>query len=299
MEDGRAHDERVLADLCGGSMAKMPPRDEPPEVKSQLDRAQSLAKIHPARSDLQAIVQGGFMEELLGLPRVTAELDRIDRLIDELASRPDDEISDEAITAERDRHVAQLAVDLKLAWPWFVQQLQIGLWWRQQLVQADLRRANGAGQPPSMAVPGWPPRWTGDRRGLAIGGSPWAVVNLELAPRFAMKRGDSLDALQRRWQEISARVEMAFRSSMFSTYFDEGPPGGAPRDDVAAYERYARWAARNLAGGESYRSIADRDLGTSASVSTDPQGDRPDGSRERWREVRRGMRKAVGVLDSI
>lgn len=235
------------------------------------------------------------MEELLGLPSVTAELDRIDALLDELAALPDDGVSDEAITIERDQCFVRMAADLKLTWPWLDQQLKIGLWWRQQSVRAEDRRANQAGQPPTIAIPGWPPGWTGDRRVLAVGGSPWAVVNFDLAPRFAMKRGDSLDALQRRWQEISARVETAFGSSMFSSFRDEGPPGGAPRDDVAAYERYARWAARKLTGAESYRSIAARDLRT----GTHRDSGHPDEPRERWREVRRGVRKALGVLDSI
>ncbi len=239
------------------------------------------------------------MEELLGLPHVTAELDRIDGRIDELASRPDGEVSDEAITLERDRHVADLAAELHLTWPWFVQQLQIGLWWRQQLVQAERRRSNNVGQPPTIPIPGWPPGWTGDRRVLAVGGSPWAVVNWELAPRFVMKRGDSLDALQQHWQEIAAGVEAVFRSSLFSSYRKEGPPGGAPKDDVAAYERYARWAARKLAGGESYRSIAGQDLRTAKSGATGRERDRLDDARERWREVRRAVRKAVDVLDSI
>ena len=125
------------------------------------------------------------------------------------------------------------------------------------------------------------------------------MVNSELSPRFVMKRGDSLDVLRRRWEAISVRVETAFGSSMFSLFRDEGPPSGAPRDDVAAYERYARWAARKLAGGESFRSIAGRDLRTSVSVSPNAEGDRTDDSRERWREVRRGVRKARDVLDSI
>lgn len=185
-------------------MANMPPGHESRDVPSPLDRMRGLAELHLARTDLQAIVQGAFMEELLGLPRVTAELDRIDGLIDELASSPDGEVSDEAITVERDRYLAHLAADLKLTWPWFVQQLQIGFWGRQQLVEAEQRRADNVGQPPSVPVPGWPPRWTRDRRVIAVGGSPWAMMNLGLAPRFAMKRGDSLDALERRWQEISA-----------------------------------------------------------------------------------------------
>jgi hypothetical protein len=125
------------------------------------------------------------------------------------------------------------------------------------------------------------------------------VVNFELAPRFAMKRGDSLDALQRRWQEVSARVETIFRSSMFSSFRDDGVPGGAPKDDAAAYERYARWAALKLVGGESYRSIAVRDFGVAALVRTEATRDRLDEARERWREVRRGVRSAVRVLDSI
>ena len=263
-----------------------------------MERVDGRAKLHIARIDLQAIVQGAFMEELLGLPRVTAELDRIDRLVDELASRPDEEISDVAITVERDRAVEHLAVDLRLRWPWFVQQLQIGLWWRQQLVGAERWRAANA-RPPSTPVPGWPPVWTRDRRVLAAGGAPWALVDMELAPRFAMKRGDSLESLQRRWRQISASVEAAFRMSIFSEYLDEGPPRGAPRDDVAAYERYARWAARKLAGNESYRQIAERDLRTSASIGAERETDRTDDARERWREVRRGVRKALDVLDSI
>ena len=64
-------------------MANMPPGHESRDVPSPLDRMGGLAELHLARTDLQAIVQGAFMEELLGLPRVTAELDRIDGLIDE------------------------------------------------------------------------------------------------------------------------------------------------------------------------------------------------------------------------
>jgi len=123
-------------------MANMPPGHESRDVPSPLDRMRGLAELHLARTDLQAIVQGAFMEELLGLPRVTAELDRIDGLIDELASRPDGEVSDEAITVERDRYLAHLAADLKLTWPWFVQQLQIGFWGRQQVAS----RPNSGGR---------------------------------------------------------------------------------------------------------------------------------------------------------
>jgi hypothetical protein len=280
-------------------MAGMPPREKPPDVPSALERARGLAEFHLARTDLQAVVQGAFMEELLGLPGVTAELDRIDELVDALAARPDSEISDEAINVERGRHLGHMVDDLKLTWPWFCQQLKIGFWWRGQLVGAERLEAERVGRPPSTPVPAWPPKWTGDRRALVAGGSPWAVIDWELAPRLVMKRGDSLDALQRRWKEISARVEEAFRSSMFSSFLDEGPPGGAPRDDVAAYDRYARWAARKLGGGESYRSIAVRDLRTSVSVGADSDRNRADEARERWREVRRGVRKAVAVLDSI
>ena len=277
----------------------MSAQGEPHGPPDPLARAEGLADLHIARTDLQAIVQGAFMEELLGLPEITAELDRIDRLIDELAALPEGEISDEGITVERDGAVAQLATDLELAWPWFISQLQIGLWQRQKLVEAERWRAANSGQQPATPVPGWPPKWTADRRILAVGGAPWALVDMELAPRFAMKRGDSLDALKRRWQVISSSVEAAFRMSMFSSVFEESPPGGAPRDDAAAYERYARWAARHLAGGESYRNIADRDLRTSMGADTDHDTVSAVSPRERWREVKRGVRKALDVLDSI
>ncbi|MGD0020510.1 MAG: hypothetical protein ABSD62_14810 [Candidatus Limnocylindrales bacterium] len=239
------------------------------------------------------------MAEVLGLAQVTAELDRINELLDKLPAGPDGQISDEVIRPVRDRNVADLAADLKLTWPWFVPQLNSGLWWRRQLVQSEQRRAAEAGEAPSARVPGWPLESIGDRRVLAAGGGPWALVNMELAPRFVMKRGDSLESLERQWQEISARVEAAFRTSMFSYLIDEGPPGGAAKDDVAAYERYARWAARRLAGGESFRQIADaeysaRGAGTKASDTATA-----DAPRERWREVKRGIRKALDILDSI
>lgn len=277
----------------------MSARDEPPVAPDPLARVQGLAELHLARTDLQAIVQGAFMAEILGLAQVITELDRIGRLLDELPAGPDGEISDEVIRAVRDPNIAKLAADLKLTWPWLVRQLQSGLWWRGQLVQAEQRRAAEAGEAPSVPVPGWPLRSIGERRVLAAGGGPWALVDMELAPRFVMKRGDSLDTLERQWQEISASVEAAFRMSMFSYLMDEGPPGGAPKDDVVAYERYARWAARKLAGGESYRSIAERDLRTSGPASISRATAVADDPRERWREIRRGVRKAVVVLDSI
>jgi len=251
------------------------------------------------RSDLQAVAQGAFMEEVLGLPRVFSELDRIDRLIDEAALLPEEDRSDEAIAMERARQIDLLVADLHVAWPWFPDQLRIGLWWRSQLVESARRQATYLGEPPpTAAVPGWPPKWTGDRRTLAVGGGPWAVVDWELTPRLAMRRGDSLDALRERWREISARVDSIFRSSMFSSVLDSGPPGGAPRDDAVAYERYARWAARKIVGGESYRDIAGSDLSPTIHPTT-PGSTGPADARERWREVKRGVVKALAILDSI
>jgi hypothetical protein len=80
---------------------------------------------------------------------------------------------------------------------------------------------------------------------------------------------------------------------MFSSVTDDGPPGGSPRDVAAAYQRYARWAARKVLGDESYRDIAASDLSPEGDI--DASGD----ARERWREVRRGVRKALAILDSI
>jgi len=85
---------------------------------------------------------------------------------------------------------------------------------------------------------------------------------------------------------------------MFSTLTDDGPPGGTPRDDAAAYQRYARWASRKLIGGESYRGIAASDLSSASTPGDDARDIVADG-RERWREVRRGIRKALAILDSI
>lgn len=239
------------------------------------------------------------MEELLGLPAVTAEFDRIDALIDQLAAQPDSEISDEAIPVERDHQIDQMAVDLKLRWPWSSQQLRIGFWWRQQLVQAERRQTKEPGQLDLANIPAWPPKWTYDRRVLVVGGSPWAVINMELAPRFVMKRGDSLATLQDRWATISARVDDLFASSLFSTLLDEGPPGGARHDSVAAYERYARWAVRRVVLGEPYRRIADEELRIARSPHADEENLAVLDARERWREIKRGVRKALDVLDSI
>jgi hypothetical protein len=92
----------------------MPRHAEGPR-QSRDQREQALAEAHLARTDLQAIVQGEFMEELLGLPRIVSELDRIDALIDSLASNPASEFSDEAISEERASQVDQLVADLELA----------------------------------------------------------------------------------------------------------------------------------------------------------------------------------------
>ena len=127
-------------------MAGMSGREVDQDKSDPRDWAQERAKKHFPRSDLQAVVEAAFMEELLGFPQVTAELDRIDRLLSELAARPNGAISEEAILAERDRRIAELAATLKLTWPWIVRQLSSGLWWRQQLVQSEQRRAAEAGE---------------------------------------------------------------------------------------------------------------------------------------------------------
>jgi len=280
-------------------MPGMSARGEVTDKPDPSSSVQGRAELHRPRTDIQAVVQGAFMAEILGLAQVTAELDRINGLLGELPAGPDGEVADEVIRPARDRNVANLAADLELTWPWFIPQLNSGLWWRWQLVQSEQRRAAEAGEAPSAQVPGWPLQSIGERRTLAAGGGPWALVDMELAPRFAMKRGDSLESLERRWQEISASVEAAFRMSMFSYLMDQGPPDGAPKDDVAAYERYARWAARKLAGGESFRQIADAEFSAKGRATKASDTGAADAPRERWREVKRGFRKALDILDSI
>jgi hypothetical protein len=272
------------------------PRDDLPDSVRQ---AQGASAPPLPRTDLQALVLGVFTQELLRLPSTSSALDDIGLALDELSALPDAEVSDEVIASERDRRLAGLATQLDLPWPWIRAELGIGLWWRQQLVESELLSAQREHRVRSELVPGWPPTWTGDRRSLAVGGGPWAVMGLQLAPRFAVKRGDSTEVVRQRWAAIAAQVSAALRSSMFSMSAEDGPPHGAPRDDVAAYSRYARWAVRKLAGGESYREIAAGELRPVAPAGQDAKTGHAEGRGERWREVRRGVAKAIEVLDSI
>jgi hypothetical protein len=253
------------------------------------------------RTDLQALVLGTFLEEVLGLTRVTDELDRIAGLLTDQALAPGDEPPD-VDAAALDRLMQQLAVSLGLPWPWATRELRAAFHLRRVLLQLSRQGSTGTdmeeGPLPrrllSATIPGWPPKGTYERRRAVAGGGPWAVVDHVLAPRFSVKRGDALSDVRRRWQDVSDRVEQYLVSSLFSTYLDEGPPNRTAKDDLAAYERYARWTAWHLVGGVSYREIA-REEFKHAPGSSGLASD----ARERWREISRGLAKARSVLDSI